>query len=112
MKNIYKDHQIHRCKQRLTRLRQTLIRMRQLQLTPQYVSVRFYLGDQVLLTHCIFLFYRRTRLVPVKKKTERREETREKKAQTAAKLEVSIEQELLNRLKQVRGVGNDASYPC
>lgn len=76
MKNIYKDHQIHRCKQRLTRLRQTLITMRKMQLTSQ------------------------TTVVPLKKKTERREATREKKAETAAKLEISIEQELLNRLKQ------------
>jgi predicted PurR-regulated permease PerM len=37
MKNVYKDHQIHRCKQRFTRLRQTLTRMRQMQLEPESV---------------------------------------------------------------------------
>lgn len=76
MKNVYKDHQIHRCKQRFTRLRQTLTRMRQMQLEPE------------------------KNLVAIKKKTERREEARERKAQIAAKLDVSIEQELLQRLKQ------------
>lgn len=85
MKNIYKDHQINRCKQRLTRLRQTFLRMRRMQLTPQQV------------------------LVPVKQKTERREAAREKKAETAARLEMSIEHELLNRLKQVRNHGASSS---
>eukprot|EP00921_Rhytidocystis_pertsovi_P016420 GHVQ01025922.1.p1 GENE.GHVQ01025922.1~~GHVQ01025922.1.p1 ORF type:complete len:406 (+),score=90.29 GHVQ01025922.1:197-1414(+) len=76
MVNVYTPGQIERCKLRLMRLRQTLTRMRQLEKL------------------------RRPKLIGVKKKTEKREATREKKAETAAKIENCIEAELLNRLKQ------------
>jgi len=73
---FWPEHQVNRAKQRLTKMRQMLIRMRKLSMKEG------------------------ARLVPIKKKTERREQTRELKAEAAAKVDLAIEKELLERLKQ------------
>lgn len=76
MKNVYPKHQIERCKRRAIRLKQVIDRMRKLELKPK------------------------EKLEGVKKKTERREAAREKKALSAAHIEDVIEDELLRRLQQ------------
>lgn len=70
------EHMINRCKQRLTKMRQMHIRMRKLAMKQG------------------------SRMVVIKKKTERREAHRELKAETAAKVDLAIEKELLERLRQ------------
>lgn len=67
--------QIHRCKQRLTRLTQYLLKARRLALKHQPA------------------------LIPIKPKQAHREASRERKALIAAKLEKNIEKELVKRLK-------------
>ncbi|KAK8803892.1 hypothetical protein WA588_005782 [Blastocystis sp. NMH] len=70
------EFMINRSKERFLRIRQYLSRMRKLRLQTQPVYERIH------------------------RKTEKREAVREKKAESAAKLEKSIESELLERLKK------------
>ncbi|TFY67427.1 hypothetical protein EVJ58_g1627 [Rhodofomes roseus] len=88
---------IHKCKQRVTKVTQYLIKIRRMQLRQQYVTLPS-------LTSLPAYPYpsnptRRPKLVGIKKKLDRREAVRERKALSAARLERAIEAELLERLK-------------
>ncbi|UKJ88667.1 hypothetical protein MACJ_001911 [Theileria orientalis] len=72
----FSSHLTEKCKKRFKRLKEVLSNMRSMALS------------------------KKVKVTPVKKKTDRRELIREKKAEIAAKLDRSIEQELLNRLNQ------------
>lgn len=80
------EYYIHKAKQRLTKMTQYLLRKKRLMLRTK------------------------TRLVGVKKKVERREAKREKKAVVAAKVESAIEKELLDRLR-TGAYGDIYNYP-
>jgi protein MAK16 len=69
--------QVHRCKQRYTKIYQYLERTRKMETK-----------------------MRAKKLITLPRKMERREKAREKKAMIAAKIENSIEQEIMNRVKQ------------
>lgn len=83
------EYMIHRCKQRLVRIRQYLIRMRKLR------------KDKNL-----------KELIPVRRKEERQYKSRYQKALKAADLDQSIKKELINRLKKgvYDEVYNDEDY--
>lgn len=90
------DYLIHKCKQRITKITQYLIKMKKLKLKEAYVLLppcSQQSSAANLKTIC------RPQLVPIKKKLERRESARESKALTAARLEKSLEKELIARLK-------------
>lgn len=86
---------IHKCKQRVTKITQYLIKMRRLKLRQEFV----FLVCSAVFSQRLTCFMFRPKLIGVKKKLDRREAVRERKALSAAHLERSIEKELIERLK-------------
>jgi protein MAK16 len=74
---FWSKFQRHKCKQRLTKLHQMLIRMRRLKVSDMHTQEE---------------------VQSINKRYEKRENKREERALIAAKLETAIEKELLNRL--------------
>lgn len=100
-----------KCKARLVRIHQYLIRMRKMKLQARYVVCScipfvkpsfeyFVLSHLDSVTCSDFRAFRQQRVIPIQRKIERREVRREEKALIAAKLDNAIEKELLARLKQ------------
>ena len=85
---------IHKCKQRVTKITQYLIKMRRIKLRQEFVLLTSLSWSR---TDCFDVG--RPKLIGVKKKLDRREATRERKALSAAHLEKSIQKELIERLK-------------
>jgi protein MAK16 len=81
-----------KCKARLVRIHQYLLRMRKMELRGRFVNL---FGSRIN-----FHISRQQKIIPIGRKAERKEVRKEEKALVAAKLENSIEKELLNRLKQ------------
>ena len=79
---------VHKCKQRLTKIHQYLIRMRKLQLTSK------------------------TKLVTVNRKVEKRETVREAKAEKAARITNAISAELIARLQAGTYEGSGMYVPA
>jgi protein MAK16 len=75
---FWSKFQRHKCKQRLTKLHQMIIRQRKLRISDMHTQEKF---------------------VTINKKYEKREAAREKGAEKAAQVERAIEKELLQRLK-------------
>ena len=75
---FWSKFQRHKCKQRLTKLHQMIIRQRKLKISDNHTQEQ---------------------LVRINKKYEKRETNREGRALKAAQVERAIEKELLSRLK-------------
>ncbi|MCP9259072.1 Protein MAK16 [Dirofilaria immitis] len=91
----------HKCKARLIRIHQYLIRMRKMKLRERlsiiFVSITI---EYVFRKPKIYYLSATTKIIPIQRKIERREVRREEKALIAAKLDTAIEKELLNRLRE------------
>lgn len=102
----------HKCKARLIRIHQYLIRMRRLTLKARYWMIPLHFTPLKISYASLDRWefrapnqlncFRTQKVIPIPRKVERREKRREEKALIAAKLDTAIEKELLNRLKFVQ----------